>query len=94
MVTMSSINKLRRLSTSIWCRIKEVIRLNPLTKALSPTENTKKQSVDTKRHQNPRLYNDYNKRKYRVLCVLILQLKVIPGEAGFRTDFFQIWNNN
>ena len=20
--------------------------------------------------------------------------KVIPGEAGFRTDFFQIWNNN
>ena len=21
-------------------------------------------------------------------------LKVIPGEAGFRTDFFQIWNNN
>ena len=22
------------------------------------------------------------------------ELKVIPGEAGFRTDFFQIWNNN
>ena len=21
-------------------------------------------------------------------------IKVIPGEAGFRTDFFQIWNND
>ena len=32
-----------------------------------------------------------------ILCwylTALLKLKVIPGEAGSRTDFFQIWNNN
>ena len=33
-------------------RKRELIRLNPLTKALTPTENSKKQSDNTKRHIN------------------------------------------
>ena len=36
----------------------------------------------------------FNSSVLLYFCHLYSSFKVIPGEAGFRTDFFQIWNNN